>query len=253
MNRFQADLHNHTVLSPCGDIEMTPTFIISSALEKGYDIIGITDHNTLVQAREIHRIVGEGEPYILCGAEITTKEEVHCLAFAEGETALDALQNYLDANLPRIPNNEDVFGYQLAVNDVEEVIYEAPYLLISAISQTLEEVAAFVHSIGGLVIPAHIDKRQNSVISQLGFLPPDLPADAIEFSSGCDIGEYLSENPYLRKFRNSHIRSSDAHYPEDFGKAVTYFDMECRCFEEIRKALSRTEGRHAEPAEYRTR
>lgn len=248
MNRFQADLHNHTLLSPCGDIEMTPSYIVSSALKKGYDIIGITDHNTLVQAREIRRIVGNGEPYILCGAEITTREEVHCLAFADGETALDALQNYLDTNLPCIPNDEDAFGYQLAVDDRENVIYEAPYLLISAISQTLEEVAAFVHSIGGLVIPAHIDKRQNSVISQLGFLPPDLQADAIEFSAGCNIGEFLSANAYLKKFRNSYIRSSDAHYPEDFGKAVTCFGMEFRSFEEIRKALSKTDGRYAEPA-----
>ena len=45
MNRFRADLHNHTLLSPCGDIEMTPAHIVEAALTKGYDIIGITDHN----------------------------------------------------------------------------------------------------------------------------------------------------------------------------------------------------------------
>lgn len=165
MNRFRADLHNHTLLSPCGDIEMTPGFIVRTALRKGYDIIGITDHNTTVQAREIRRMVGEGEPYILCGAEITTREEVHCLAFADSGESLDALQNFLDDSLPKIPNDEEVFGYQLAVNGAEEVIYEAPYLLISAIDRSIEEVAAFVASIGGIFIPAHIDKPQNSVIS----------------------------------------------------------------------------------------
>ena len=159
MNRFRADLHNHTLLSPCGDIEMTPAFIVRTALRKGYDIIGITDHNTTLQGREIRRMVGDGEPYILCGAEITTREEahclafrmvgdgepyilcgaeittreeVHCLAFADSEESLDALQNFLDDSLPKIPNDEEVFGYQLAVNEAEEVIYEAPYLLISA-------------------------------------------------------------------------------------------------------------------------
>lgn len=165
MNRFRADLHNHTLLSPCGDIEMTPAFIVSTALRKGYDIIGITDHNTTLQGREIRRMVGDGEPYILCGVEITTKEEVHCLAFADSEESLDALQNFLDDSLPKIPNDEVVFGYQLAVNEAEEVIYEAPYLLISAIDRSVEEVAAFVASIGGIFIPAHIDKPQNSVIS----------------------------------------------------------------------------------------
>ena len=179
MNRFRADLHNHTLLSPCGDIEMTPAFIVSTALRKGYDIIGITDHNTTLQGREIRRMVGDGEPYILCGTEITTREEVHCLAFADSGESLDALQNFLDDSLPKIPNDEEVFGYQLAVNEAEEVIYEAPYLLISAIDRSMEEVAAFVASIGGIFIPAHIDKPQNSVISQLGFVPPDLPFDAL--------------------------------------------------------------------------
>ena len=220
MNRFRADLHNHTLLSPCGDIEMTPAFIVRTALRKGYDIIGITDHNTTLQGREIRRMVGDGEPYILCGAEITTREEAHCLAFADSEESLDALQNFLDDSLPKIPNDEDVFGYQLAVNEAEEVIYEAPYLLISAIDRSIGEVAAFVASIGGIFIPAHIDKPQNSVISQLGFVPPDLPFDAPAF-----------------------IRSSDAHYPEDFCRAVTYFNMPCRSFGEIRMALHGENGR----------
>ena len=156
MNRFRADLHTHTFLSPCGDIGMVPSFIVETALRKGYDIIGITDHNTTVQAREIRRMVGDGEPYILCGAEITTREEAHCLAFADSEESLDALQRFLDDNLPQVPNDEEMFGYQLAVNADEEVIYEAPYLLISALDKGIDEVAAFVSSIGGLFIPAHL-------------------------------------------------------------------------------------------------
>ena len=213
MNRFRADLHTHTFLSPCGDIGMVPSFIVETAL-------------TTVQAREIRRMVGDGEPYILCGAEITTREEAHCLAFADSEESLDALQRFLDDNLPQVPNDEEMFGYQLAVNADEEVIYEAPYLLISALDKGIDEVAAFVSSIGGLFIPAHIDKQQNSVISQLGFIPPDLQYDAL-----------------LRKLSPSFIRSSDAHYPEDYCRAVTYFNMPCRSFAEIRKALHGEDGR----------
>ena len=215
MNRFRADLHNHTLLSPCGDIEMTPAFIVRTALRKGYDIIGITDHNTTLQGREIRRMVGDGEPYILCGAEITTREEAHCLAFADSEESLDVLQNFLDDSLPKIPNDEEVFGYQLAVNGAEEVIYEAPYLLISAIDRSIEEVAAFVASIGGIFIPAH----------------------------RCDLEGLLARNAYLKKRAPAFIRSSDAHYPEDFCRAVTYFNMPCRSFGEIRMALRAEGGR----------
>ena len=227
MNRFRADLHNHTLLSPCGDIEMTPAFIVSTALRKGYDIIGITDHNTTLQGREIRRMVGDGEPYILCGAEITTREEVHCLAFADSEESLDALQNFLDDSLPKIPNDEEVFGYQLAVNEAEEVIYEAPWLLISAIDRSMEEVAAFVASIGGIFI----------------FVPPGLPFDALEISARCDLEGLLARNTYLKKRAPVFIRSSDAHYPEDFCRAVTYFNMPCRSFEEILMALRGEGGR----------
>ena len=231
MNRFRADLHNHTLLSPCGDIEMTPAFIVRTALRKGYDIIGITDHNTTLQGREIRRMVGDGEPYILCGAEITTREEAHCLAFADSEESLDALQNFLDDSLPKIPNDEKVFGYQLAVNEAEEV------------DRSIGEVAAFVASIGGIFIPAHIDKPQNSVISQLGFVPPDLPFDALEISARCDLEGLLARNAYLKKRAPAFIRSSDAHYPEDFCRAVTYFNMPCRSFGEIRMALRGKGGR----------
>lgn len=237
MNRFRADLHCHTLLSPCGDIEMTPARIVRTALERGWDIIGITDHNTTVQGREIKRMVGDGEPYILCGAEVTTREEVHCLVFADNGDSLDALQKFLDDSLPRIPNDEEVFGYQLAVNEAEEVIYEAPYLLISAIDRSIEEVAAFAGSIGGLFIPAHIDKSQNSIISQLGFIPPDLPFDALEISARCSLDGLLERHRWLRKLNPSFVRSSDAHYPEDLCMASTWLEMPCRSFEEIRTAL----------------
>lgn len=243
MNSFKADLHNHTVLSPCGDIEMTPRMIIDTALKRGYDIIGITDHNTTLQGREIKRIVGGGEPYILCGAEVTSKEEVHCLVFADGEENLDKLQNYLESHLPKIPNDVDMFGYQLLVNENEEVLKEEEYLLISAIDQTVDQIASFIHSIGGLFIPAHIDKMHNSIISQLGFVPPGLAYDALEFSLRCDVEDFLKKNSFIEKSGGSYIRSSDAHYPNDFAMAETWFIMERRNFEEIKMAFRKENGR----------
>ena len=48
---FKADLHIHTVLSPCGDLEMSPTAIVDRALERGLDMIAISDHNTTRQVK----------------------------------------------------------------------------------------------------------------------------------------------------------------------------------------------------------
>ncbi len=46
MREFRTDLHIHTALSPCGDLEMSPSRIVSLARNRGLDIIGITDHNS---------------------------------------------------------------------------------------------------------------------------------------------------------------------------------------------------------------
>ena len=51
MQAYKADLHIHTVLSPCGDLEMSPTNILARAKELGLDMIAISDHNTTRQVR----------------------------------------------------------------------------------------------------------------------------------------------------------------------------------------------------------
>ena len=48
MKRVRADLHIHTALSPCGDLDMSPARIIEEAKSKNIGIIGITDHNSLI-------------------------------------------------------------------------------------------------------------------------------------------------------------------------------------------------------------
>ncbi|MCQ2284884.1 MAG: PHP domain-containing protein, partial [Bacteroidales bacterium] len=44
LNPYKADLHIHTVLSPCGALELSPSNIVRRALERGLDMIAITDH-----------------------------------------------------------------------------------------------------------------------------------------------------------------------------------------------------------------
>jgi len=45
LKTYKADLHIHTVLSPCGSLEMGPVNIVNEARKKGLNVIGITDHN----------------------------------------------------------------------------------------------------------------------------------------------------------------------------------------------------------------
>ena len=234
---YKADLHIHTTLSPCGDIEMTPLAIISKAKERDLNIIGITDHNSTLQAREIKR-VGEREGvFVLCGAEVTTREEVHVVVLVDGDENLDSLQNFLDQYLIKMPNNPEIFGYQLVVNEQESVLYQEENLLIGSIDRSIEELEEFVHSIGGIFIPAHIDKQQNSIISQLGFVPKHLVTDALELSFRTNHDDFIKMNPYLKGY--TFISSSDAHYPEEIGRTYTNLNLDELSFENIKLALKK--------------
>jgi PHP family Zn ribbon phosphoesterase len=240
MNTYRADLHLHTVLSPCGDLEMSPANIISKACEKGLDIIAITDHNSTKHCKLIKKMAEPAGIFVLMGAEVTTREEVHCLTFFENDSQIDEFQQYLEAHLPPIQNNIEKFGYQVVVDENENILEQVDYLLLSALDQSVEQIEKKVHSLGGIFIPAHIDRPSYSIISQLGFIPSGLLIDGIEISANCKLQSAIPLIPKL--LEKSIIRSSDAHYIQDVGKVFTVFEMECRTFSEIKKALRNTMG-----------
>jgi 3',5'-nucleoside bisphosphate phosphatase len=241
MKTFRADLHIHTVLSPCGDLDMSPGNIVSEALKKGLDIIGITDHNTTRHCNLIKRMAEEKGIFVMQGAEITTKEEVHCLTFFENTESLNKLQEFLDNYLPDIINNPAIFGHQVQVDENENIIYEEKKLLINALSKSFKEVELFVHNLGGLFIPAHIDRMKNGIYSQLGFLPENMKADALEISGASSTEKFTALHPEIKEF--TLIRSSDAHLPYSIGSNFSCFNIERPSFEEVMMALKGTNGR----------
>ena len=237
----RADLHIHTVLSPCGDLEMSPAHILQTAQEKGLDIIGITDHNSTRQAALLQEYSQGSGIFVLAGAEVTTQEEAHCLAYFATKSQLNEFQAYLDAHLPPIQNKPEKFGYQVVADMEDHIIYEEPILLISALDQNIEAVQKKVKQLQGIFIPAHIDKPRFSILSQLGFIPPDLVFDALEISPHTDYETFLNSHPGLRGY--SFIQSSDAHYPEDIGKAYVILETEELSFEAIRKSIQHSSCR----------
>jgi PHP family Zn ribbon phosphoesterase len=241
MKFLRADLHIHTVLSPCGDLEMSPGNIVSEATLKGLDIIGITDHNSTRHCDLITRLADEKGIFVLQGAEVTTKEEVHCLAFFENTDALKIFQEFLDTNLPEIINDPEKFGHQVQVDEDENVVYEEKRLLINALSKSFEETEDFIHSLNGLFIPAHINRKKYSIYSQLGFLPENLKADALEISRVASPDQFIKDHPEINVFPL--IRSSDAHYPDEIGTSFTIFYINEPSFSEIRLALKGENGR----------
>ncbi len=243
MNTYRADLHVHTLLSPCGDLEMSPARIVEVAAERGIDILGVTDHNSTKHGALIKKLAGKEGIFVLCGAEVTTREEIHCLAFFENDDTLLRFQQYLDEHMSDLLNDSHRFGYQVVIDEEEMIVEEVEKLLFAAIDQSIDDVEEKVHALGGLFIPAHIDRPGMSLFSQLGFLPPGLKADALEISRHSSPEEVLSEHPEVAKY--CLIGNSDAHFPEQLGSRTTLFRLKTRSFDEIRMALAGENGRKA--------
>lgn len=244
MNSYKADLHIHTVLSPCADLEMTPASIVNKAKESGLQIIGITDHNSTKNALLVKRMAEKEGIYVLTGAEVTTKEEVHCLAFFEFEDQLAQFQQFLDKQLTIIPNPDGHFGYQPVVDEYDNILELIPNYLPAALKSGIHEVQQKVQSLNGIFIPAHIDRPANGLFSQLGFIPPGLKFDAMgisRFSSEKDVRKH-----YVLGKEITLIRNSDAHYLQQINEICTLFWMEEINFGEIKMALNQQNNRFAE-------
>lgn len=241
MKNYRVDLHIHTVLSPCASLEMSPDVIIQRALEQKLDIIGIADHNSTKQCEVISEMGKEVGLTVLCGAEINTKEEVHCLVFFENEYKLNEFQQYLDAHLPVVKNKPELFGDQVWVDKENNILGEEQRLLIVGLDVSIDEVSEKVAELDGLFIPAHVDKPSNSIISQLGFLPDYLTVSGVELSANVNIGEIESKHPWIKDFTK--LVNSDAHMPEQIGSSYTVMQLQEPSFIEVKKALKNEAGR----------
>ncbi len=244
MNTYRADLHIHSVLSPCGDLEMSPGNIVDEAARKGLDIIAVTDHNHTGHARLARELGARKGIWVVYGAEVTTQEEVHCLTFFDTNEQLGAFQEVLDEHMPKVKNDTSLFGYQVIVDEKEQILEEVTHSLYPGLKLGIGETARIVHELGGLFIPAHVDRPMNGLYAQLGVWPEGLDVDGVEVSRRTSGDAIVKEHPELAAY--TLIRNSDAHYVDDIGRAFSSYLMVSRNFEELRMALRGEQGRGVE-------
>lgn len=241
MRQFRADLHIHTVLSACADLEMSPGNIVSAAKQQQLDLIAITDHNSTLNCAVVKEMADECGLAVLLGVEVTTREEVHCLAYFRRMEELHLFQQYLEIQLPKIAYNPENFGYQAVVDRNEQIIQLVDNYLNVALNQSIDEVEREVHRLGGLFVPAHIERPMYGIINQLGFLPPELKYDALGImwqSQPADI-----RTKFRLKDSAALIKASDAHSLTEIGAGYCQLEMNELTFEEIQLALLGQDGR----------
>lgn len=211
--KLRCDLHLHSCLSPCGDDGATPAAVAGFCVLAGLDAAALSDHNT---TKNCPAFLEAAERYGLLGIpamELTTAEEVHVLCLLPDMAAARELDGYVRARMPRIKNRPEVFGSQL-VTDAEGRVLEAEeLLLIGASSIRIEEVGPLAESLGGVAVPAHIDRASFSLLSNLGFVPPEVEFKTVEITPAADKSALVKSNPEL--LGRAFFTGSDAHRLED--------------------------------------
>ena len=212
MSRYTYDLHVHSCLSPCADNDNTPNNLAGMAVLNNIQIMALTDHNTCRNCPAFFTACKRYGIVPVPGMELTTSEDIHvvCL-FPELENALK-FNDEIDTYRIRIPNNKEVFGDQLILDGMDELIGEEPDFLTNATTISYDDVPQIVAKYDGVCYPAHIDRESNGVVAILGTLPEELdyPAAEVHFRKNLEAytEQYHLENKVV-------LVSSDAHYLTD--------------------------------------
>lgn len=222
---------------------MIPPLIVREAIERGINLIAITDHNASENTQSVMKAARDTNLSVLPGMELQTEEEIHVLCLFDTLDKIFALQEVVDKTLPNIKNNIDYFGEQFIVDETGDFIRRKDILLINSTRLSYEEAFKVVTGLGGLFIPAHVDRQAFGLIYRLGFVPPDPKPDALEISRHISHDDAIQKYPQLVSFPL--IQSGDVHYLDDF-LGVNHFKMEKPTIDEIKMAFNAENGRHFE-------
>ena len=219
---------------------MTPGNIVGMAAIKGLDVIALTDHNSCKNCPAFLAIAEQFGVMAIPGMEINTSEEVHAVClFPTLEQAM-AFDSYVYERLMKFSNKEDVFGKQQICNEEDEVVGTEPFLLINSADISFDALWDLVDSYGGVMVPAHIEKAANSLIANLGFVPPDSKFQTAELKDLKKLHEVRKGNPYLEGCRI--ISDSDAHYLEDINEPRLTIPVKEKSVEAVIRYLKGLDG-----------
>lgn len=219
---------------------MIPPLIVDEALHKGLHIIAVTDHNAVGNAGSVmEAAVGTGLQ-VLPGMELQTQEEVDALCLFDTIEQAQAWEMRVRAAMLPFPHDAERFGPQYRVDAEGDLIAEDESFYQGPAQITLEDAAIAVHALGGLFIPAHIERPAKGLLGVLGLWPPNLAADAAEVSP--NLRPSAARQRYRLPLDLPIITSSDAHWLDGIGGVITILVLEGPpCIDELRRAL-RGEG-----------
>ncbi len=203
---------------------MIPPLIVECALGAGLDLIAVTDHNASANAGAVMDAAIKSGLRVLPGMELQTRGEVHLLCLFDSLEQVTRWQAEVDAALPALPNRAETLGEQYVVDAAGDFVRREERMLLISANLSLERAARRVQELGGLAIPAHIDRPANGLMALLGFVPPGLSVPAFEISA--NITAEAARSRFHLSSDAALIQSSDAHWLEAIGNGVSEFDLD---------------------------
>jgi hypothetical protein len=241
---YVVELHTHTVLSPCADVEMIPPLIVRAALARGISLLAVTDHNASANVAAVQQAAAGTGLVVLPGLELQTREDVHVLCLFDTLDQLAAWQARVDACLPAQRNRPEFWGEQFVVDSTGEFVRHEARLLLTAAQMSLEAAVAAVLALGGLAIPAHVDRKAFGLLAHLGFVPPGLPVLALEISRFITPPEARARFPQLAGYPL--LQNGDAHRLDEI-LGLSVLRLAAPTVAEIALALGGVGGRSLVP------
>lgn len=241
LRQLLADLHVHTVLSPCAGYQMVPELIVARARECGLNMLAITDHNSGENAIAVMSAATESGVAILPGMEVESREGVHILTIFDTAASLAQWQAQVYASLPDRENDERAFGAQLIVDAEGNLVSVNRRLLITSVDLKIDDIVEMVRECGGISIPSHVDRPSNGLLGVLGLIPEGLEVPAMEISPRLTPERAVEMYPALAG--RTLVRSSDAHALGEIGCASTPFLVSEPSVVEIARACRGELGR----------
>ncbi|MDR2924312.1 MAG: PHP domain-containing protein [Treponema sp.] len=214
------DLHNHSCLSPCGSLELSPRRMLEIASAKKLQVMALTDHNSSLNCPAFAKLCPQFGIIPIFGMEATTSEEIHVLCLFTNLEASLAFGEFAYSILTPFLNNPEKTGDQVYVDEEDNIEGEVEYYLVNPLNMSIDEIGGKTAEYGGIVIPAHIDRPAFSMTSQLGVVVEG-PWTALECTR---IPSVFNGLP-LDTLGYPLTTSSDAHYPEHIARRPFQLDV----------------------------
>lgn len=240
LNTYRAELHIHTVLSPCAAVEMIPPLIIQTAEDKGIHLIAITDHNSIGNVYAVMQASQGTNVHVIPGIELQTREEIHSICLFDHYEELESFFSSIKHAFPSLSNNPDFFGEQFIVDKNGNFIEREKRLLSVSSKLSLKDAWQTAIDHHGLLIPAHVNRKLFGLLPVLGFIPTDIDISILEISKHSSSQQVINQYSQLQNL--GLIQSGDAHLLEEI-VGYNQFSIAEPTIAEIQMALTGNNGR----------